>query len=768
MACLRSLPARGGACAVWGGVLALTLMLVVPTASAQHSLALVNESTTVRDISWRFVGGQTFEGERLEGQIATKAPGTFYRVKKWFDWVPRVDPGNFPFDPITLQKDVVRLRRFYQRNGFLSPDIDYPASQYDTTSNTIHVIFTVREGPPLIIQDTEFLQEGGGGYAANLFSGKMRSDWMAFRDETGFQVGDRYTDFSRLQIEDDVTTWLRDQGYAFARVRSETQVDSTANTADIEFFVDPGPEAVFGEIRIEGTESVSERIVRRELPFNVGDRFNASKVTQGQRELFGLNLFRVALADVPSQERDSSVTVRYRVREANLRTLSGQVGYGGQPGIFGEGRWTHRNFYGGARNLTVGLIAESGWPVQDPFNFFGGEASVDPQRRFRVSTTLRQPYVFATRLSGSVEPFFQERLSDKLVPADDRWLSLNEQQFGLNTQLTYEIYPFRTVTLRHSFTRTRQFSSPDTTETGELALDIGTSDLFDKSLLSLSATFGKTDDFINPTRGFLIRPSADLGGTVLGSDVEFGRLGLEVIGYVPLSDDAELAGRLFAGRIWPLGRSRSALTLPSDPTQEAQRDNFIFQNRFSDFLFYGGGSSDVRGWPPDLAGGKVVRSSSIIDTYVYEAIGAKSKLGANLELRLPFPGLGDEFRTAVFLDAAALSAGNLDLTPPPGATDVVRDIGGDAVVSTSPNQFVVGTGAGMRYKTPAGFIRLDLAFKLTPDALDIRRPQDVGDRAEVLPTERESNPDAEPLPPFGAPKVFIRRFRLHFGIGRTF
>ena len=762
------MPALRRVSVVGGILLAVAVLLSAPSASAQHSLGLVNESTTVRDMSWRFVGGQTFEGDRLEAQIATKAPGTFHRLKKWFDWVPRVDPDRFPFDPITLQKDVVRLRQFYQQNGFLSPDIDYPASQYDTTSNTIHVIFTVREGPPLIIQDTEFLQESGGGYAANLFDGKTRSDWIEFRDDTGFQVGDRYTDFNRLQIEDKVTTWLRDQGYAFAQVRSETQVDSTANTADIQFFVDPGPEAVFGEIRIEGMKSVGESVVRRELPFAVGDRFNASKVTQGQRELFGLNLFRVALADVPSQERDSTVTVRYRVREANLRTLSGQFGYGGRPGIFGEGRWTHRNFYGGARNLTVGLIAESGWPVQDPLNFFGGETTVDPQRRFRVSTTLRQPYVFTTKLSGSVEPFFQERLSDKLVPAEDRWLGLNEQQYGLNTQLTYEIYPFRTVTLRHSFTRTRQFSSPDTTETGAPALDIASSDLFDKSLLSLSATFGKTDDFINPTRGVLIRPSADLGGTVLGSDVEFGRLGLEVIGYLPLTDHAELAGRLFAGRIWPLGRSRSALTLPSDPTQEAQRDNFIFQNRFSDFFFYGGGSSDVRGWPPDLAGGKVVRSSSVVDTYVYEAIGATSKAGANLELRLPFPGLGDDFRTAVFVDAAALRAGNLDLTPPPGATDVVRGIDGETVVSTSPNQFVVGTGAGMRYKTPAGFIRLDLAFKLTPDDLDVRRPQDVGDRAEVLPSERESNPDAEPLPPFDAPTVFIRRFRLHFGIGRTF
>jgi len=742
--------------------------------SAQASLQLVNDETRVRKISWNFVDTQTFDTDRLEKQIATEAPGAFFRLKKWFDWFPRVDPGEYPFDAVTLQKDVVRLRQFYQQNGFLQPRIDYPASQYDTSSNTIHVQFVVDEGPPLIVRRTSYHTQDDR-QAATLFDNALRSEWRTFRDEAPLQTGNRFTEFKRLQIEESTTTWLRDQGYAFAEVTSSTQIDTTANEATVRFKIDPGPQARFGEIQIEGTHSLEPKIVRRELPFQTGDRFNASKVTQGQRELFGLNLFRVALADIPSQPRDSTVTVRYRVREARLRTLSGQFGYGGRPGVFGEGRWTHRNFYGAARNLSVGLIAETGWPVSDPLNFFGSGATVDPQRRFRLSTTLRQPYVFSTRLSGSFEPFFQERLSDKLVPAANRWLSLNERQFGFNTRLTYEILPFRTINLQYTFTRTQQFTAPDPGRQPDQRLDVGGSDLFDKSIVSLNATLGRTDDFINPTRGFLIRPSAELGGTLLGSDVQFGRLGLEITGYIPLADQVELAGRLFTGHIWPLGESRDALTIPDDlsglPSNERNdllAENFTFQNRFSDYLFYAGGSSDVRGWPIDLAGGKVVRFSTVTGTYVYESIGAESKVGANLELRLPFPGLGDSFRTAVFIDAARLDAGALDLTPPPGATDVVRFPADGPVVATETDQLLVGTGAGMRYKTPAGFIRLDVAYKLTPDRLDLRRPQQVGDFAEIRETERQSAEQTELRPPSEVQKRFLRRFRLHFGIGRTF
>ncbi|MFB6285676.1 MAG: hypothetical protein ABEK03_03750, partial [Candidatus Bipolaricaulia bacterium] len=75
-------------------------------------------------------------------------------------------------------------------------------------------------------------------------------------------------------------------------------------------------------------------------------------------------------------------------------------------------------------------------------------------------------------------------------------------------------------------------------------------------------------------------------------------------------------------------------------------------------------------------------------------------------------------------------------------------------ISTEPTQLLVGSGVGLRYKTSFGFLRVDVAFKLTPDRLDLRSPSSV----------RTAVRKGKPLPP---PKL-IRRFRLHFGIGRSF
>ena len=740
------------------GLLALVAALAVPTsAAAQDPLYLVDESTRVRELSFRFVDHQTFAADRLRQQVSTKAPGSFHWLRNTFDFLPLVQSRTYPFDPVTLQKDVVRLRRFYQQNGFLHPSIDYPLAQYDTTSNSIHVVFTIEEGPPLIIQDTGFFTADSTTYAVRQFQGGRRKDWIGFRDRTSFKLGERYTEFRRIQIEDQVRSWLRDQGFAFAQVRSTARVDSSANVADIRFYVDPGPQARFDRIVVEGNRSVDRSVVIRELPFKEGDLFSASTISQGQRQLFGLNLFRVALADVPSQPRDSTVTVRYRVREASMRTLSGEIGFGAQTGVTTEGSWSHRNFFGQARTLSIGFTAETGLPENPPAflpDFLSGTASREPSRLLGSTITLRQPYLFTPRLSGSLSPFVRARLNDKLAADTTRFLDINERQFGLNTTLVYDLPPFRTVSLQHSFARTEQFTpidfeDDDRTESVE-------ADLFNKSVLTLSGTVGNPDDFLEPSRGVIARPSLTLGGAVMQSDVEFLRTSTEVTGYLPLTGSLSAALRLFGGHLLALGGSREALTVDLDAPDERILTNVRAQNRFSDFLFYTGGGSNVRGWSPQQGGGKALRPSTIAqDGFVYEPIGGRTRAGLNLELRFGLPGLGSSWQAATFFDAAYISDGDLTLTPSPRASDVLRRPDGGPV-ATDPEQWIAGTGAGLRLQTPIGFLRLDLAYKLNPDELDLRRPREV---AEAIRNDR---------PVSSVDTRSIRRFRLHFGIGRSF
>ncbi len=695
-------------------LVALSFTALCPIDSfSQAPLYLVDKNTTVRRISFKFVEGSTIESDLLKNQIATSEPSFFDKVKRI---VPFVSPRTHPFDPVRLQQDVVRLRRYYSSHGFLYADIDYPASQFDSTSNKIHVIFSIEEGPPLILQDFGFY-DGDGNYALTVFPRAFRERWVAFRDRISLQLGQRYTDAERIRIQDRVINFMTDNGFAFARVNANAVVDSTANTADVRFVIEPGPRGRFTEILLEGNESVTDQVLIRELPFRKGDLYSHRRLTQGQQEIFGLNLFRIALADLPDQPADSTVTVRYRVRESKLRFITGQTGYSREDGVELNAEWRHRNFFGSARNFSISGRAATGLLATT-----SGE-NLAP-RRFNVTLSVRQPYLFSSYLSGNVSPFIQfER--DKNLRESTEPLGINRRDFGFSSTLVYQRLPFRPFTIAYTFVRSLQFtrSAADT--------ELESRDLFNKSVISLNGTMGWLNNYLSPRRGYLIRPYIESAGSFLGSEVEYVKLGTEVQGFIPVTKQISVGLRTQVGRLWPLGKSRDALDA-DDPT---------FEDRFDPILFYAGGASDVRGWDTGFLGAKTAREASTgSETIVYEPAGGRAKVAMNVELRYPFPGLPSSWRLATFLDAGQVSARQVRM--PDGSFQIVDK--GDFRL----DDLRFGVGSGVRYRTPVGFIRLDIAFKINPSDTDLLSPADAF----------AGNDNQK----------FSRRFNFHLSIGQTF
>jgi outer membrane protein assembly factor BamA len=76
-----------------------------------------------------------------------------------------------------------------------------------------------------------------------------------------------------------------------------------------------------------------------------------------------------------------------------------------------------------------------------------------------------------------------------------------------------------------------------------------------RSSVTLAASFNRVDDVSDPTRGWLIRPSAELTVPSAWNTAEFGRLDLSIARFHPLSKSTVLSGRLTLGRLFPFGKS---------------------------------------------------------------------------------------------------------------------------------------------------------------------------------------------------------------------
>jgi len=641
--------------------------------SAQAPLFLVDEATTVSSISFRFGDTQTFDENQLQAHVATKEPGFFDRLQRV---LPLLKPDAYPFSPLELQRDVVRLRAFYGENGFLRAKIGYALSRLDTDNNTIRVVFSIDEGPPIRVRSVDFQDTHGTPFPNNdLHHAK------SFHLAVTVKVGDRYSTLQRLRTRDEIVAWLNELGYAFTQVSDSVIIDATALSAKLRFIVDPGPLATFDDIRVEGHQAVNPDIILRELPFRRGDLFSARKLAKAQYELSALNLFRTTLVNLPAQPRDSTVTVRVQVRETQRHLVTYQVGYGREAGVTLQGDYAHRNFLGAARTLTTSLVANSGYGAGTS----GGRLST---RLFRGAVSLHQPYLFTTRLSATTEPFIRyER--DQQLEQSSLPLGINTRTVGVHSALIYELLPFRTLSLQYTISRALLYTS--------VRVDsVRTRDPFSLSVLTLGGTFGRADDYVNPTKGFLVRPVLEMAGQLFASGVHYYKASTAITGNMPFSRRTGLAARLFVGRLWPLGSSKNQ----QDP---------IVENRFDPVRFYSGGGSDLHGWADRLAGPKKVRIDVANgDTLIsYEPTGGLVKLAAGVELRLPFPGLGVNWGTAVFLDAGQVSEGSMGL-----------------------NGFHYGTGAGIRYRTPVGFVSLEGAYKINPDAMDLRSSDDYAQSGE--------------------------------------
>ena len=120
---------------------------------AQSSYSDIRSSAEVGSIGFRFTDTESFPAAELGGVLALKGRKSLYRVRKIAGALPLIGPpAKYRFDPVELQKDVVRLTRFYQRSGFLHPAVDYelrPNEQGDV----VDVTFVISEGASVTLRD---------------------------------------------------------------------------------------------------------------------------------------------------------------------------------------------------------------------------------------------------------------------------------------------------------------------------------------------------------------------------------------------------------------------------------------------------------------------------------------------------------------------------------------------------------------------------------------------------------------------------------------
>lgn len=622
------------------------------------------------------------EGNERYSDIEIKRYISNERPSFWKRLVRNRKAGN-EVSTIEIRKDVIRIERFYQRRGFPEVEIDYELREGNRSWRK-KLVFLIEENEPIRIDTVLFSLDAS---QKNKELIEESSAYQRAKRRIPFRNGGIFKLIDEPEVIGQFTRGLKNLGFVYATTNVVAEVDSVTKGATIFVENKAGPRAVIDEITIEGANTLDRRFILRETGLNKGDVYSNDDIREAQREVYKHQLFRLALISIPDQVQDTSLQLQLRVKELPLRSvrLRGGIGY-----------FDRLNEPVSFSNSYKLLRTQASWTYR---NMRGKGEQFSTTTKFSYyekffSAEYLFPYVYNTKSSFSIRPFIENRIED----------AYSITSGGLVNAFGYEYSQNLTGTFSYEFAVNNEYDIANTLTGNSEELLPDSVLAYNVSSFSFNLYYAK--GLKQGERGFIIQPFLELSGLFGESTFSFQKLSLDVRKYTPLTESTTLATRARAGAIYFSKQD----SLPADVE------------------FYTGGTNTIRGWSRGDVGPKraVITSDSSQannQSVRYVPTGGKAFLNINVEVRQTLNSLIKGLGVAAFLDGGQVWQGLNQL-------------------DERPIQF--GAGGGLRYRSPIGPIRVDLAYKLNPTDEDLRIYEGIE---------------------YGGG---LSRWRIHFSIGQAF
>ena len=714
----------------------------------------------------RFVGNETFPGDSLSRAIVTRETA----CKSWVFQVAGFCWASFDFAIERHQlrvreipRDRVRLQIWYHQRGFREAVVD-TATSFQEDGRAV-VAFDIDEGRPVQVARIDF---SGAGENPEAGLGPDLLVNLPLRE--GARLNTLLLDATR----DTLLQRLRNRGYAHAEVFRQSRIPAERSyEAEVTFEIEPSEQARYGDITVSGTRSLDQSTVLRTLQFRSGDLYRADQLLDAQGRLFGMEIVRSAQVAADSGERgDSLVPIRVSVQEGNAYRVRAGTGWTSAECLNVESSWTSRNFVGSGRVLRLRgrvsnlLTREFGDLLCGVTNRTGPYESLT----WLATADFTQPWIFSTRNSFGASIFAERQsLPDIFI----------RRAVGLQFALIRALGPRTALTLSFRPERSQLQAAEVLFCTGFLVCtpeDIGI--LGGTNILApvgLNFTRDRSNDLLNPTRGFRLNVDLEHAADWTASDFRYDRASVEGTSYTPIGN-VVMAARLRGGWVGSGGFDR--LVQADDGL-----DIVHPQKRF-----YAGGANSVRGFGQGRLGPRVL---TVNDTKVLLDPVGGSNGGAGctpaelMDLSCDAGGLADDRFLPRPTGGATVMEGNLEFRFGLGRSFEAVTFGDFGQVWSATGDVSLADleftpGVGLRFLSPVGPIRVDVGYRFRgatelPVIVSRIEAAQAGQCTTATP-ECFQYDDAfyvrsgelgflSPLVLFGDTGS---RFQLHFSIGQAF
>jgi len=627
----------------------------------------------------RVDGAKAFRSQEIAASLGQRATHPLH----WFPLFSSVYPA-FHLEGTTWQEDRDRIANFYAVRGYF--DARVTGSQLKRKKQTR------ADGSPLFVEITHSVKEGplSRVRAVEVVLGRdppaaVEAAELAWRDRTPeedeilrqelFQLvvsmsGKPFSMASLQEAEEAIARLLAAKSYAEAEVVSRVDAYPENEAVDIRFDVTTGYPAVFGPYRLSGLSKVREQYVLRHIKFREGGDYDGSEVDRTQQAIYDMGLFSMVTV-VPdigaaSEAGDGrkSVPVDIRLRERKPRSRKLKVGVGWQVDRI-DARVT-----GGLSNLNLfRRLVQAHVELTAGYAFLGVDDH-GPVGSFGLDLRWPDFPVRTLTLEGNAEIGLDVQKGYKF------WSPVAE------VGLTWAPWKPLKIHVGYSLSYNDLFPNHRLEELAAINPELALSDGYILSFFEESIVLDLRDQPLATNRGFLFQLNLVETASPQSAPFHYLRVEAEVRGYVPLGTKRIVLATRAMG---------AGVHHPVEGKTELPVNHRV----------YAGGDGSVRGWKSKYLGPRIVEVVEPEPGQDYESqcgrndcivpLGGRLGITGSLELRgNPVAGLW----IAGFTDFGRV-------------WEWAADLADDGLAPPEGLQFSVG--GGIRYDTPIGRLRLDIA-----------------------------------------------------------